>query len=182
MNKTIQFITGNEGKLKEVKAIISNVEGVKLDLPEIQDNNAEKIIEVKLLEAMKLARGLLMAEDTSLYFECLNGLPGPLIKWFLEKLGNKGLYEIAEKFGNFNAEARTIIGYSDGSGQIRFFSGVIKGKIVSPKGNSGFGWDQIFQPDGYSKSFAELNSAEKNAISMRRIALEKLKNHLTKQL
>jgi len=49
-----------------------------------------------------------------------------------------------------------------------------------PKGNFGFGWDQIFQPEAYSKSFAELTQEEKNDISMRRIALNKLKEFLQK--
>lgn len=178
MDKIIQFITGNKNKLKEVKAVLADVEQLDIDLAEIQETNAEHIIEEKLYEAMKQIKGPLIAEDTSLYLECLNGLPGPLIKWFMEKIGNEGLYNIAEKLGDFRAEARTIIGYSDGARKIKFFTGSIKGKIVPPKGETVFGWDPIFQPDGYSKSFAELGIAEKNAISMRRAAVEKLKKYL----
>ena len=61
---------------------------------------------------------------------------------------------------------------------IYFFEGSIKGTIISPIGKSGFSWDPIFQPDGFSKSFAELTQEEKNEISMRRIALNKLKEFM----
>ena len=175
----LYFITGNKGKLAEVQSILGNVEALDIDLPEIQELDAHKIIKAKLEEAQKHQSGKLIVEDTSLYFEGLNGLPGPLIKWFMKTVDNVGLYKIAESFGNFNAEAKTIIGYSDSNNNISFFEGSIKGTIVSPKGQ-GFGWDPIFQPEGYHQTFGELNAEEKNSFSMRKIALEKLKDFLNK--
>ena len=103
------------------------------------------------MEARKHHVGEYIIEDTSLYFDCLNGLPGPLIKWFLEKLGDKKLSEIVEKLGDDSAEAKTIIGYMDEAGNIEYFEGSIKGKIVLPQGEGGFGWDKIFMPDGFKK-------------------------------
>ena len=177
---SLYFITGNKGKLTEVQSILGGVEALDIDLPEIQDLDAHKIIEAKLEEAMKHNEGEFIVEDTSLYFDALDGLPGPLIKWFLKTVGNDGLYKIAKTFGNPKAEAKTIVGYSDSKNNIHFFEGNIKGAVVSPKGE-GFGWDPVFQPEGYSKTFGELNSEEKNLISMRKIALEKLKKHLSKK-
>jgi len=174
----LYFITGNKSKFAEVSAILPNVEQLDIDLQEIQDIDAKEIINAKLLEALNYKRAELIVEDTSLYFDCLNGLPGPLIRWFLETVGNKGLFNVAKKLGNTKAEAKTIIGYAKSPDKIYYFEGSIKGNIVSPKGTSGFGWDQIFQPEGYSKSFAELTEEEKNEISMRRIALNKLKEFL----
>ena len=83
-----------------------------------------------------------------------------------------------EKLGNNGAEAKTIIGLAKCSGRIYYFEGSIKGTIVSPVGKSVFGWDPIFQPEGFSKSFAEMTRDEKNQISMRRIALNKLKEFM----
>ena len=174
----LYFITGNKNKFSEVKAIIPNVEQLDIDLPEIQDIDAKKIIRAKLLEALNYKQAEFIVEDTSLYLECLNGLPGPLIKWFMKTIGNGGLFNIAEKLGNNKAEAKTIIGYAKNPKEIYYFEGSVKGKIVSPRGKSGFGWDPIFQPEGFSKSFAELTPEEKNKISMRRIALSKLKEFL----
>ncbi len=176
---SLYFITGNEGKLAEVQGILEDVEALDIDLPEMQSLDAHEIIKAKLEEARKHHTGELIVEDTSLYFVGLNGLPGPLIKWFMKTIGNDGLYRIAEAFENFNAEAKTIIGYADSSGEISFFEGKIKGTIVSPRGE-GFGWDPIFQPEGYSKTFGELSAEEKNSFSMRKIALEKLKEVLKK--
>ena len=62
-----------------------------IDLTEIQSVDPKEIIEHKLNEAKKHMKGNLVVEDTSLYFEALNGLPGPLIKWFLKTVGNEGL-------------------------------------------------------------------------------------------
>ena len=174
----IYFITGNKNKLGEVKLVLPDVEQLDIDLPEIQEIDAKEIIRKKLLEALNHAKGEFIVEDTSLYLDCLKGLPGPLIKWFLKTVGNNGLAEIAEKLGNDRAEAKTIIGYAKNHEEIYFFEGAIKGRIVEPRGESNFGWDPIFLPDVHTKTFAEMNREEKNEISMRRNALNKLSEFL----
>lgn len=171
----LYFITGNKGKLAEVQEIISTVEQLDIDLPEIQDIDAQVIILSKLEEAQKHQQGQFIVEDTSLYLDCLNGLPGPLIKWFMKTIGNDGLYKIAQGFGNFKATAKTIIGLAKEDGSIEFFEGAIEGELVEPRGNKGFGWDPIFQPIGHAKTFAEMDQSEKNEMSMRRMALNNLK-------
>lgn len=177
INMSLHFITGNKGKLIEVQSILGDVTALDIDLAEIQSLDAHEIIRAKLDEARRHHNGRLIVEDTSLYFEALNGLPGPLIKWFMKTIGNDGLAEIVSSFENNKAEAKTIIGYSNSEGKISFFEGSIKGSIVSPRG-TGFGWDPIFLPDGYTKTFGEMTAEEKNRISMRKIALEKLKHEL----
>jgi len=174
----IHFITGNKNKFEEVRIILPEIEQLDIDLPEIQEIDAKEIIKNKLAEAFNRTEGDFIVEDTSLYLECLKGLPGPLIKWFLKTIGNDGLAEIAEKLGNDKAEAKTIIGYARNREEIYFFEGVIKGKVVKPKGKTNFGWDPIFLPDGYEKTFAEMSREEKNKVSMRRNALNKLKEFL----
>lgn len=158
----IYFITGNKGKLKEARTILGEIEGLDIDLPEIQEVDAHRIIREKLKEARENHDGDFIVEDTSLYLDALNGLPGPLIKWFMETIGNDGLWQIAEKFENHGAQAKTLIGYSNENREIKFFEGTVKGKIVQPSGTQGFGWDPIFLPDGHTKTFAEMNSGEKN--------------------
>jgi len=93
-------------------------------------------------------------------------------------MGNDGLANLAEKSGNQNASAKTIIGYAKNRDNIFFFEGTISGKIVKPQSELGFGWDPIFLPKGHEKTFAEMPKEEKNEISMRRIAVEKLKEYL----
>jgi non-canonical purine NTP pyrophosphatase (RdgB/HAM1 family) len=175
----IIFITGNKGKLKEAQSIILEIKAKDIDLPEIQEIDAKKVIEAKLLEAYKHHKGEYIVEDTSLYLDCLNGLPGPLIKWFLQQLGNNGIYNLVRKYKTSKAQAKTIVGYINKAGKVKYFEGIIKGKIVKPKGK-GFGWDPIFQPNGFSKTFGQMTSEEKNRISMRKKALTKLKRFMQK--
>ena len=147
----LYFITGNKNKFDEVAAILPEVEQLDIDLPEIQEIDPHEIIKAKLMEAFQHTSGEFIVEDTSLYLDCMNGLPGPLIKWFLKTVGNKGLADIAEKFGNSKAQAKTMIGYATDRDDIHFFEGVVEGKIVQPQAISGFGWDPIFLPDGHTK-------------------------------
>ena len=176
----IYFITANKNKFNEAKEIIPELEQLDIDLPEIQEIDSRKIIEAKLIEALKRQEGGFIVEDTSLSLDCLNGLPGPLIKWFLKTIGNDGLWKIAERAGNLKAEAKTTIGYAKSPTDIHYFEGKIRGEITAPRGTVNFGWDPIFQPEGYSKTFAEMNREEKNEISMRRLAFEELREYLEK--
>lgn len=176
----IYFITGSKNKFSEVQSILGEVEQFDIDLLEIQEIDARELIKYKLREALNHKQENFIVEDTSLYLDCLNGLPGPLIKWFLKTIGNKGLYEITQKLGNNRAQAKTIIGYSNSNGEVNFFEGILNGEIVSPRGENGFGWDAIFKPDGHEKTFAQITSDEKNEISTRRSAVNKLKEFLDK--
>jgi inosine triphosphate pyrophosphatase len=172
------FITGNKNKFAEVKLILTDVEQLDIELPEIQELDPRKIIEAKLQVAFQHTEGEFIVEDTSLYFDGLNGLPGPLIKWFSQALGNDGLANLAQKLENNKAVAKTIIGYAKSPKEIHFFEGEVLGKIVPVTSESAFGWDPIFMPAGYEKTFAEMTTAEKNEISMRQMAVNKLKEYL----
>lgn len=178
----IYFITGNEDKFEEVKAILPEVKRLAIDLPEIQEIDAKKILKKKLAAARSFQKGDYLVEDTALYLECLGGkLPGPLIKWFEEAIGNEGIVKITEKFGNRKATAKTLIGYLGKNGKPYFFEGELRGQIVFPRGNKDFGWGPIFEPSGCRRTFGQMGRAEKNKISMRRVALENLKEFLRKK-
>ena len=174
----LNFVTGNTGKLEEAKQVIQELEGLDINLPEIQEIDAHKVIEAKLLEARKHHSGEFVVEDTSLYFNATPGLPGPLIKWFLKTIDNQGMADLVDKYNTQKSRAVNLLGYIDSNGKIIYFDGSIDGKIVQPRGDNGFGWDKIFQPNGYDKTFAEMTQEEKNAISMRRMAFEKLRVYL----
>lgn len=173
----IIFLTGNKGKFDEAKQIISDLVQHDVDLTEIQGIDPKAIISHKLEEAKKVLQGNLIVEDTSLYLDCLNGLPGPLIKWFMKTIGNDGLVKIAEAFGNNKAVAKVVLGLGKEDGSAEFFEGSIDGVIVKPRGDNGFGWDPIFQPAAFGKTFAEMTMEEKNKISMRKQAFQKLKDY-----
>lgn len=174
----IFFITGNQGKLREAQELLPNIKGIDLDLMEIQELDPTKIIRAKLAEAQRSHAGRFIVEDTSLTLDDMNGLPGPLVKWFLQSIGVEGIYQLTQTLKSARATARTSIGYTNEHGEVAFFEGVILGTVVAPCGVNGFGWDAIFQPDHSSKTFAEMTPQEKQQFSMRRIAIERLQQYL----
>jgi non-canonical purine NTP pyrophosphatase (RdgB/HAM1 family) len=185
------FVTSNKGKVDALLRLIPTLKQVDYDLVELQELDPHVIITAKLTEAMRELPELVsetsvcIVEDTSLYFDALKHsvsgaqeLPGPFIKWFLATLGPEGLYELAAKQGNVRAQATTVIGCMRTNGQLFFVEGSVNGTIVKPRGTMGFGWASIFQPDGCDKTFGEMSMEERELVSMRTIAAEKLKNKL----
>lgn len=176
----IYFITGNKGKFEEAQKLIPSLKQYELDLEEIQSLDPEEVIRHKLLEAFKHKKGEFIVEDTSLFIDSLNSLPGTLTKWFLKSIDIEGIYKLAKLFGT-QAHAITLIGYAQSPTKIKYYKGEIKGKIVPPKGKNGFGWDKIFMPNGYKKTFAQMTTEDKNKLSMRRLAFKKLAKYLQSQ-
>lgn len=181
--RTLTFVTGNIKKLEEVRAILGNnfpmdVTSFKLDLPELQ-GEIEEISIRKCQEAARFLKKPVFIEDTSLCFNALKGLPGPYIKWFLDKLKPEGLHQLLNGWNDKSAEAVCTFAYSAGKpdDEVLVFQGRTPGTIVSPRGTRDFGWDCVFQPEGYDKTYAELPKVEKNTISHRYKALDKLRAH-----
>lgn len=170
--------TGNEHKARELQTLLDRpVQRIKLDLPEIQAVDVQAVIEAKAREAYRLVGKPVLVEDTGLAFDAWHGLPGALVRWFLDRVGNEGLCQMLQTYDQRTASAETCIGYFDGQ-EFFVFCGVVAGTIVpQPRGNGGFGWDPIFMPIGWDKTFAELTD-EKNLVSMRKLAVQKLKAFL----
>ena len=194
MNKIIYFVTGNKNKILELESILHDddsndsnnskifshkIEAYKLDLPELQ-GEPEYIATEKCRLASLEIDGPVMIEDTSLCFNALGGLPGPYIKWFLDKTGLEGLNKLLLGYEDKSAYAQTIFAFTEGKDQpIILFIGKLDGKIVSARGNLGFGWDAIFQPDceNNNETFGEMEQCKKNKISHRYLALQKVKKY-----
>ena len=175
--KSITFITGNQDKADATKRYLHiPMTHKKLELTEIQSLNVKEVVEHKAREAYKILGQPVLVEDTSLTFHALGKLPGPFIKWFLQELGNEGLCNLVKE--DRSATATVLFGLFDGT-ELHFFEGSSDGIIAqSPRGDNGFGWDSIFIPNGKTKTHAEMTSNELDAISIRRIALEKMKKEL----
>ncbi|MBW2965203.1 RdgB/HAM1 family non-canonical purine NTP pyrophosphatase, partial [Candidatus Woesearchaeota archaeon] len=188
MKQELIFITGNPNKLREARKILSDftVKSKDIELPEIQEVNEQLIVEEKIRHALQLLDTPVFVEDVSLCYESLNGLPGPLVKWFIKKIGRRGLVDMLAAYDNKTAWAKCYVGYGipargKAKEKIFVFEGSVKGRIVEPEGDSKFGFDPIFLPDGHEKTFAQMTEAEKNEISHRRLALEKLRDFLKRQ-
>lgn len=186
MSKPLTFVTGNAKKLEELTAILGNgfprqIVSRKIDLPELQGEIRDICIK-KCIEAARIVNGPVIVEDTCLCFNALKGLPGPYIKWFLEKLGPEGLYNLLAAYEDKTAQAVCTFAYHPGNseGEVVLFEGRTEGEIVAPRGSRDFGWDPCFQPVGYNQTYAEMPKIEKNKISHRYKALNSLQEYFSK--
>jgi inosine triphosphate pyrophosphatase len=180
----ITFVTGNRNKLAEVVAILGvdfpfELRNQAVDLPELQGEPAD-IARAKCQLAAARVGDPVLVEDTSLCFNALGGLPGPYIKWFLDKTGHAGLNNLLAAYSDKSAYAQCIFALSSGSADAepQVFVGRTPGVIVPARGPNSFGWDPVFQPDGFDQTYAEMDKAAKNRISHRYKALDALRSHL----
>ncbi|XP_078053573.1 inosine triphosphate pyrophosphatase [Augochlora pura] len=187
MSKPIVFVTGNAKKLEEFVAILGKsfpleITSKAVDLPEYQGASIDDICSSKCRAAADLVKGPVIVEDTCLCFNAMKGLPGPYIKWFLEKIGPEGLHQMLHGWEDKTAEAVCTFAYCAGEpdDSVQLFQGRTQGTIVSPRGTRDFGWDCCFQPLDSDKTYAELPKEVKNEISHRSKALQKLKDHFLK--
>ncbi|CAI2378333.1 unnamed protein product [Moneuplotes crassus] len=153
-------------------------DNLKLDLDEYQ-GTPEEIVTKKAKLAATHTDNPVLVEDVSLCFNAYKGLPGPYIKDFLKQLGTEGLYKMVSGFDDHTAYAQCIFAYCENKdSEPVLFVGKNEGKIVEPRGDTSFGWDPVFLPDGYEQTYAEMDKATKNSISHRSRSVAKLKEYL----
>ncbi|MFO7807170.1 MAG: non-canonical purine NTP pyrophosphatase [Candidatus Moraniibacteriota bacterium] len=172
----VALISSNPNKVREYRELSGekiSFDFIKAELPEIQAIDSKEVAEYKIIEAYKKFKRPIIVEDTSLHLEAWNGFPGALIKWFIDYLSTQGLLDLTEG-KNRKAVSKCVIAYFDGR-SLHFYEGEVRGRITEERlGHSGleFGFDPIFIPEGYEKTFAEMGE-EKNQISHRYLALKK---------
>lgn len=176
MGERLLFVSGNAGKAREVEAILGEpVERLELDLPEIQALEVEAVAREKALAAFDRVGRPVVVEDTGLYVAALGGLPGALVRWFLGTVGAAGICAMIPPGADRAARVKTAVAHCAGD-TVEVFVGETVGTIAAaPAGANGFGWDPIFRPEGEARTFAEMTMAEKMVHSMRRRALDKLR-------
>ena len=178
--KDLVFITGNQHKADYLaKWLGMPVEHQKVDLDEIQSLDAREVAEHKVRQAYERVQRPVLIEDVALTFTGLGRLPGTFIKWFLEELTVDGLCKLADGLSTREAVASITYALFDGT-EVRYFEASVKGVITSePRGDSGFGWNAIFLPDGSDKTYAEMTDEELKPFSHRAKAIDKLREYLT---
>ena len=189
----IVFATNNQNKLMEVRKILGNKFEV-LSLSDIgcHDDIPEKgqtLEDNALLKAQYVYnkyRVDCFADDTGLEVEALGGAPGVYSARYAGGVGHdseanmRKLLKELENKDNRKARFRTIFALIIG-GKVQKFEGIVNGEIIREKrGGEGFGYDPIFKPEGYDKTFAELGTGIKNQISHRARATKKLAEYLQK--
>ena len=177
----LTLVTGSAHKLKEWQRQFPaefNLSSVALDLPEIQSMDSIQITRDKARRAYEAVKSPVLVEDVSAGIDKFNGLPGPFIKFFEERLGAGALYQLAGE--ETTATITCTICYYDGTTEL-FATGVVHGKITESKGTGGFGFDIGFVPNGKTQTFAQMDPLEKDTLSHRHLAIVDMVSQL-KQL
>lgn len=189
--RNLVFATGNSHKLQEVQGLfkegfaLSCLKDVNIteEIPETADNLVDNALQ-KAWYVYKKCGIPCFADDTGLEVEALNGAPGVYSARYAgeqkdSRLNMLLLLKNMSGKTNRNARFRTIIAYIDENAQEHIFEGEIRGKIIeNMAGENGFGYDPIFVPEGYDKTFAQLSSETKNKISHRARAMEKFLSYI----
>lgn len=182
MNK-IFLVTGNVHKLEEWRRQLPSdieINSIDIDLPEIQSIDPEEIVADKAKRAYEAAGKPVVVEDVSAGLEKLNGLPGPFVKFFIKRLGEDALFQLAGEEGQ-PASVSCSVAYYDGD-TLLTVRGDIKGTVVKSRGDNGFGFDKTFVPDGQTLSYAEMSEEQKDGVSHRSVAIKIFLDSLRKSL
>lgn len=194
MSVKLVVATRNPDKLAELVSLLEGLEfelvalgQIAPDLHTVEDgNNLEENARKKGWEAARATGLLALAEDTGLEIDFLDGAPGHLAARFA---GNKVSYadnirkvlDLMRGVPDVQRDARfrCVAAVALPNGAVHLFEGVSQGRIAEvPRGNDGFGYDPIFIPEGFDRTFAELGVAVKNTLSHRTRAVEKAKEFL----
>ena len=188
--KSLCFATNNNHKTEEIRALLGpffllkNLKdiGCTEELPETQPT-----IEGNALQKARYVfdhYGIAcFADDTGLEVEALNGEPGVYSARYAGEQRNDHdniqlLLSRLKNSSNRKARFKTVIAWVE-EGRVETFEGLVYGTIIdTPRGTNGFGYDPVFVPDGFHKTFAEMELADKNLISHRATAVKKLTNFL----
>ena len=177
----------NKNKLAELKNMLKPyqvevVSAVELNLPDVEETGEtfEDNARLKAETLAKMSGFYCLADDSGLCVNCLGGKPGVFsARYASNRDFDKGMDMLLAEIENSVSDDRSayfccVLALANPNGKTQFFEGRVNGKIARQKsGKGGFGYDPIFIPEGYDKSFAELGAEEKNRISHRGQALQK---------
>jgi len=179
--RVIFFATNNINKFNEARKVLAEykiaVGMLRVKTLEIQSESLEEIAKTSVIEAFEKCNLPVIAEDAGLFVEALKEFPGPYAAYVYKAIGNKGILKLMENIENRKAKFQSVIAYYGSELRLPIcFKGEVAGKITREerRGNSGFGFDPIFEPvNSLGKTFAEMTITEKNKHSHRAKALQK---------
>lgn len=190
MKKDIVMASGNSGKIKEAQEILKEYKiipmkelGINIDVEEDKETFIENATKKAEVIAKELNDKMCLADDSGIEIEYLDGFPGVHTKRWLNGTDRERNLAILDKLQRVPKDKRkikfiTAIALSDGNETISVEASIDGYVAETPRGENGFGFDEIFElEDG--RTLAELSNEEKNEISARRKALEKLREKLT---
>lgn len=178
----ISFVTTNQGKFEEVEYLMKKY-GIEVDWVKMkyEEDNDDTIEETAKKAATKIANELnipVVLEDTGLFFEAYKGFPGPSPKFVFKTLGYKGILKLLDGEDR-GAYFQTFAAYCEPNSEPVLFSGEMKGQISSEimnidKDLDFMPYDRIFIPEGETMTISDMTLDQKNKLSQRSKAFEKL--------
>ena len=178
----LYFATGNSGKVRHARNILPEFKVIQLDVETVEPSNEsiEEIARTKVEQVVEKTEieedTFLIADDSGIFVDSLNGFPGPQTAFFDNKVGKERILDLANE--GDKAEFRSAIGlYMPENSKIKIFTGKAEGELVEPKGERGFGYDPVFLPNGNNKTWAE-DPKFKDKNSHRQEAMEKMREYL----
>lgn len=181
----LAFITSNPGKVEEARKYFEplgiEVNQVRVDYPEIQADTLEEVAEYGARWLAGRINGRFFLDDSGLFIEALGGFPGVYSAYVYKTLGIDGILKLLEGVAGRGAYFKSVVAYWDG--ELHLFSGRVEGEITTERhGSGGFGFDPVFKPTGFGRTFAEMTTEEKNEISHRGRALKAFSEWLKENL
>ena len=175
------FQTTNLHKFQEAKIIFEKY-GLKLErIPNrYKEIQAESLEDVVIEAIREIGKERVFIEDAGLFIDFLNGFPGVYSSYVEKTIGNEGILKLMKDVKNRNAKFISVVAFLESLSplKIKIFRGEVKGTIsIEKKGKEGFGFDPIFIPLGYNKTFAE-DINLKMKVSHRKKSIEKLARYL----
>jgi XTP/dITP diphosphohydrolase len=180
------LVTQNKHKLNELTPLFKkynvDFETTSHKKHEIRSEDVEEIAHVAAKVAYDSLQQPVVVDDTGFFVKSLNGFPGSYAAIVLKSIGYEGILRLMAGKVERTSKFMTAVGYCDGD-QLKTFVGTMSGTITQEAaGEGGFGYDPIFVPDGFSKTYAQLKLEEKVSISHRTKAFEEFLQWYTSTL
>ena len=176
----INLVTSNLGKVEELTYILKpfghKASQLNVECPEIQASTLEEVVDFGLdwLSAKKIQPPFTI-DDAGIFIEALHDFPGVYSRYVYDTIGLQGVLKQMEGLEDRSTKFKCVLGLMLEDGSKHKFVGECKGNLIyEMRGTGGFGYDPIFIPDNYDKTFSELSSEDKNDVSHRGRAMKKL--------
>jgi XTP/dITP diphosphohydrolase len=174
----VYLVTSNRAKAAEIISALAEA-GITAEIApikklEVQSDSLEEIARVAA-ESLPPSNAPLVVEDAGLFITALKGFPGPYSHYVYKTLGCRGILKLLEGVEERRACFKSAVAVKMPGGEVEVFTGETWGVITrEERGDKGFGFDPIFQPEGSAKTFAEMSLEEKNLWSHRGKAVRRL--------
>jgi XTP/dITP diphosphohydrolase len=180
------LVTQNKHKLKELRPLFKKYhvefDTTSIKKHEIRSESVEEIARAAAKVAYDNLRQPVVVDDTGFFVDSLNGFPGSYAAIVIKSIGYEGILRLMNDKVERTSSFKTAVGFCDGD-RLEVFSGTMLGTVArEPSGEGGFGYDPIFVPDGFTKTYAELTLQEKVSISHRTKAFEEFLQWYTSTL